>query len=157
MHLLAHSAGVHTCHTPDCMILVPVLLTWHSTLYNRHPLHTIATYDEPAKKKPKTLSGYFDLFDLCNPGHDTLHLFQGRRIIACPDRSKIIVLTLVVPRKSDTAHSFLRGPSSQPSAGRDGHLSSSLSAKNGWTPGHALDLNMKLHEGAELPLGLTMF
>jgi hypothetical protein len=39
MHLLAHSAGVHTCHTPDCMILVPVLLTWHSTLYNRHPLH----------------------------------------------------------------------------------------------------------------------
>jgi hypothetical protein len=29
---------------PDCMILVPVLLTWHSTLYNRHPLHTIATY-----------------------------------------------------------------------------------------------------------------
>jgi hypothetical protein len=44
MHLLAHSAGVHTCHTPDCMILVPVLLTWHSTLYSRHPLHTIATY-----------------------------------------------------------------------------------------------------------------
>jgi hypothetical protein len=44
MHLLAHSAGVHTCHTPDCMILVPVLLTWHSTLYNRHTLHTIAAY-----------------------------------------------------------------------------------------------------------------
>jgi hypothetical protein len=44
MHLLAHSAGVHTCHTPDCVILVPVLLTCHSTLYNRHPLHTIATY-----------------------------------------------------------------------------------------------------------------
>jgi hypothetical protein len=46
MHLLAHSAGVHTCHTPDCMILVPVLLTWHSALYNRHPLHTIATYKQ---------------------------------------------------------------------------------------------------------------
>jgi hypothetical protein len=30
--------------TPDGMNLVPVLLTWHSTLYNRHPLHTIATY-----------------------------------------------------------------------------------------------------------------
>jgi hypothetical protein len=44
MHLLSHSAGVYTCHTPDCMILVPVLLTWHSTVYNRHPLHTIATY-----------------------------------------------------------------------------------------------------------------
>jgi hypothetical protein len=37
MQLLSHSAGVHTCHTPDCMILVPVLLTWHSTLYNDIP------------------------------------------------------------------------------------------------------------------------
>jgi hypothetical protein len=33
----AHSAGVHTCHTLDCMKLVGVLLTWHSTLYNRRP------------------------------------------------------------------------------------------------------------------------
>jgi hypothetical protein len=39
VHELAHSAGVHACHTPDCMNLVPVLLTWHSTLYHRHPLH----------------------------------------------------------------------------------------------------------------------
>jgi hypothetical protein len=44
MHELAQSAGVHTCHTPDCMNLVPVLLAWHSILYNRQPLHTIATY-----------------------------------------------------------------------------------------------------------------
>jgi hypothetical protein len=44
MHKLPHSAGVHTCHTPDCMNLVPVLLTWHSTLYKRHPLHTIGSY-----------------------------------------------------------------------------------------------------------------
>jgi hypothetical protein len=42
MHELAHSAGVHTCHTPDYMNSVPVLLTWHRTLYNRQPLHTIA-------------------------------------------------------------------------------------------------------------------
>jgi hypothetical protein len=41
---LAHSIGVHTCHNPDCMNLVPVLLTWHSTLYNQYPLHNIATY-----------------------------------------------------------------------------------------------------------------
>jgi hypothetical protein len=34
VHELAHAAGVHTCHTPDCRNLVPVLLTWHSTLYN---------------------------------------------------------------------------------------------------------------------------
>jgi hypothetical protein len=34
----------HTCQTPDCMNLVPVLLTWHSTLNNRQLLHTIATY-----------------------------------------------------------------------------------------------------------------
>jgi hypothetical protein len=46
VHELPHSAGVHTGRTPDCMNLVPVLLTWHSTLYNRHPLHTIATYTE---------------------------------------------------------------------------------------------------------------
>jgi hypothetical protein len=43
MHLLAHSAAVHTCHTPDCMILVPVLLTWHSMLAHlvqpTSPLH----------------------------------------------------------------------------------------------------------------------
>jgi hypothetical protein len=45
MHLLAHSAGVHTCYTPDCMNLVPVLLTWHSALYNQQPLHTI--YNSP--------------------------------------------------------------------------------------------------------------
>jgi hypothetical protein len=31
--------------TPDCMNLVPVLLTWHSTLYNRDPLQTKATYN----------------------------------------------------------------------------------------------------------------
>jgi hypothetical protein len=37
-HELAHSNAVHTCHTPDCMNLVPVVLTWHSTLCNRHPL-----------------------------------------------------------------------------------------------------------------------
>jgi hypothetical protein len=63
MHLRAHSAGVHTCHAPDYMILVPVLLTWHSTLYNRHPLHTIATYK----------------FWLLRDGHDginTRHLLQ---------------------------------------------------------------------------------
>jgi hypothetical protein len=29
-----------TCgHTPDRMNLVPVLLTWHDNLYNRHPRH----------------------------------------------------------------------------------------------------------------------
>jgi hypothetical protein len=44
VHEIAPSAGVHTCHTHDCMNLVQVLLTWHSTLYNRHPLHMIATY-----------------------------------------------------------------------------------------------------------------
>jgi hypothetical protein len=44
VHEFAHSARVHTCHTPDCMSLVPVLLTWHSTLYNGNPLYTIATY-----------------------------------------------------------------------------------------------------------------
>jgi hypothetical protein len=43
MHELAHSAGVQTCHTPDCVNLVPVLLIWHSTLYNRQPLYAIAT------------------------------------------------------------------------------------------------------------------
>jgi hypothetical protein len=45
-HELAHSAGVHTCHTPDCMnwVPVPVLLTWHSTLYNRHPTYRATTY-----------------------------------------------------------------------------------------------------------------
>jgi hypothetical protein len=43
VHELAHSAGVHTWH-PDCVNLVPVLLTWHSTLYNNgHALLTIAT------------------------------------------------------------------------------------------------------------------
>jgi hypothetical protein len=31
---LARSLGVHTCHTPDCMNLVPVLLILLSTLYN---------------------------------------------------------------------------------------------------------------------------
>jgi hypothetical protein len=41
---LALSIGVHACHNPDCMNLVPVLLTWHSTLYNQYPLHNIATY-----------------------------------------------------------------------------------------------------------------
>jgi hypothetical protein len=35
-HELAHSAGVNTCHPHDCVNLVPVLLTWHSTLYNLH-------------------------------------------------------------------------------------------------------------------------
>jgi hypothetical protein len=44
VHALAHAAGVHTRHTPDCMNLVPVLLTWHSTLSNRHPPFTIVTY-----------------------------------------------------------------------------------------------------------------
>jgi hypothetical protein len=38
-------AGVNTFYTPDCMNVVPVLLTWHSTLYNRQPLHTIATHE----------------------------------------------------------------------------------------------------------------
>jgi hypothetical protein len=42
-HELAHSAGGHTCRSPDCMNLVPLLLTWHSTLYNQHPLHKTAT------------------------------------------------------------------------------------------------------------------
>jgi hypothetical protein len=43
-------AGEHTCRTPDCTDLVPVLrsmliiMTLHSSLYNRHPLHTMATY-----------------------------------------------------------------------------------------------------------------
>jgi hypothetical protein len=47
--------------------------------------------------------------------HCLLHLFQGRRITACPDKSQIIFSAFVVPatRKSDTAHSFLRGSSSQ--------------------------------------------
>jgi hypothetical protein len=27
----ALSAGVHTCHAPDCMNLVPMLLTWHTS------------------------------------------------------------------------------------------------------------------------------
>jgi hypothetical protein len=44
VHELAYSAGVHTCHTPDCKNLVQVLMTRHGTLYNRHPLNTIATY-----------------------------------------------------------------------------------------------------------------
>jgi hypothetical protein len=45
MHELAHSAGVHACRThDDWMNLVLVLLKWHSILYNRHPLHSIATY-----------------------------------------------------------------------------------------------------------------
>jgi hypothetical protein len=65
MHLLAHSAGVHTCRTHDFMILVPVLLTWHSTLYNRHPLHTIATYK----------FGYFGRVGHGN-GLNTRHLLQ---------------------------------------------------------------------------------
>jgi hypothetical protein len=43
-HEVSHSAGVHTCHIPDSMNLVPALLAWHSTLYNRHSLHTKATY-----------------------------------------------------------------------------------------------------------------
>jgi hypothetical protein len=38
--------------------------------------------DEPARKKPN-IHAYF----LC----------EGRRIAACPDKSQIIVLTLVVP------------------------------------------------------------
>jgi hypothetical protein len=37
VHRLPHSAGVHNVHTPHCN-LVPVLLTWHSTLYNPTPL-----------------------------------------------------------------------------------------------------------------------
>jgi hypothetical protein len=41
-HERAHSAGVHTCLSP-ARNLVPVLLTWHSTLYNRHPLHKKVT------------------------------------------------------------------------------------------------------------------
>jgi hypothetical protein len=44
MHELAHLAGVQTCHTPDGMTLVLVLLTWHSTVYNQQPLQNIATY-----------------------------------------------------------------------------------------------------------------
>jgi hypothetical protein len=44
MYELVHSDGVRTCHTPDCMNLVPVLLTWYGTLYSRHPLHAKATY-----------------------------------------------------------------------------------------------------------------
>jgi hypothetical protein len=45
---LAHSAGVQFCLTPDCSNLVPVLLAWHSTLYNQHPL----------LKKPSTSIDY---------------------------------------------------------------------------------------------------
>jgi hypothetical protein len=44
MHELAQSAGVQTCHIPDGMTLVLVLLTLHSTLYNQQPLQNIATY-----------------------------------------------------------------------------------------------------------------
>jgi hypothetical protein len=70
--------------------------------------------------------------DWCNPVQDTLltsfvsgssyHCMSGQVADHCFD--------FVVPttRKSDTAHSFLRGPSSQSSAGRDKHFSSSLSA-----------------------------
>jgi hypothetical protein len=31
--------------TPDCMNLVPVLLTWHTTLSSQHPLHKIASVE----------------------------------------------------------------------------------------------------------------
>jgi hypothetical protein len=34
-HEAAHSAGVHACLASDRLNLVPVLLAWHSTLYNR--------------------------------------------------------------------------------------------------------------------------
>jgi hypothetical protein len=44
MHVFAHSAVVHTCHTPDCMNFLPVLQTQRSVLYNRQPLHIIATH-----------------------------------------------------------------------------------------------------------------
>jgi hypothetical protein len=37
VHERTHSAGVHTCHTPDCMNVEPVLRTWHSTLHNQSP------------------------------------------------------------------------------------------------------------------------
>jgi hypothetical protein len=41
----ARSGGGHTCHTPNCMNLVSVLLLpWQSTLYNRQPPHTTGTY-----------------------------------------------------------------------------------------------------------------
>jgi hypothetical protein len=43
-HELAHPAGLQICHTSDCMNLVPVLLAWHSILYNRQALHTKASY-----------------------------------------------------------------------------------------------------------------
>jgi hypothetical protein len=42
LHEFDLEAGVLTC--PDCMNLVPVLLTWHSTLYSRHTLHMVAKY-----------------------------------------------------------------------------------------------------------------
>jgi hypothetical protein len=44
VHELTHASGVHTFLIPDCMNLVAVLLTWDTTLYNWHPIHTIATY-----------------------------------------------------------------------------------------------------------------
>jgi hypothetical protein len=37
MHELAHSAGVHPCHAPDCMNLVPVLLRWTQHLVQPTP------------------------------------------------------------------------------------------------------------------------
>jgi hypothetical protein len=45
VHEHALSGGVHTCHTPHCMNFVPVLLTWHSPLYSRQPLHKRASYN----------------------------------------------------------------------------------------------------------------
>jgi hypothetical protein len=44
-HELAYSGGAHACQAgADCTNLVPMLLTWHSTLYNRHtPTHTKST------------------------------------------------------------------------------------------------------------------
>jgi hypothetical protein len=39
-HELAHSIGVYTLHSPNCVDLVPVLLTLHSTLHNRDPADT---------------------------------------------------------------------------------------------------------------------
>jgi hypothetical protein len=42
--VLRHGLGTSSSHTPEFMNLVPVLLTLHSTLYNRYPLHTKATY-----------------------------------------------------------------------------------------------------------------
>jgi hypothetical protein len=38
-----HCMCLDSCHKPDCVNLAPVLLTWHSTLYNRFPPYTTVT------------------------------------------------------------------------------------------------------------------